>query len=510
MTKSNRTPNRQLSGAGLPSAHLLVPILACAAGIGLVYMFQQHSSFLTPTRFGMVVAAFLVAVIAIYMPARLTLGMLVPFSVIPLHTAMVGSINSWVILGFTLVYLYKRQLGVLQLIRKNPLNVPIALLLFTSSISLIGQRDLGQNADLVLFEFVVVGSNLALYYMISYEIERRSEFNYLFKFLVACCAAEVLICFLQIGAMSTGRTTLIPGLRIEVGRPVRSGLGFVNSPAGSFHETELLSEFLAMMVPVLVAHVVLFRGRVARIYGAGLLLSSLVLLFTTGARGGIIALGVGALFFGVAALFLRRTSPWRAVGILVMVVVLVSMGYQLQRRFLPKYNYLIDQKMAGTEFEGFVPDSRASVFTHYANRIEERPVTGYGWVELRASYRRGWGDTYPHSLYYYTAYTTGLLGLAALLLLLASAAWTPLRALVRSKRRDTDSVVRLLLLTALVVFITDEYKIEYVRMPNYQNVVWAFLALVVGTRHLSDKPVAAAPGDPPGPANDGRNARGGA
>ncbi len=92
---------------------------------------------------------------------------------------------------------------------------------------------------------------------------------------------------------------------------------------------------------------------------------------------------------------------------------------------------------------------------------------------------RAWG-VYPHSIYIYLLYTQGLFGLVPFVALLVRSAW-PVVAAIRGRTGWTLEAILALL---VLLFATDELKIEYMRLYNYELVVWVLLGLAAASRRM--------------------------
>jgi O-antigen ligase len=204
-----------------------------------------------------------------------------------------------------------------------------------------------------------------------------------------------------------------------------------------------------------------------------MLLFSLFILFATVTRGALIALSVAIVY----ALFLmRRRLQIVPLTLLIVGSAAAVIGMELYLTTFTNAGSLF-ARFSDTKFVGYLPDSRAQVWPLAFERFLEHPVIGWGpFYALRIGVRL---YTWPHSLPLFIANCFGVVGLACFVYLM----WR----LWKLSAPDTDwlghpTYARAYLLIAhiqLVVFFVNEMKIEYLRNPVYQYVVWVFFSMIV-------------------------------
>ncbi len=472
---------RNMGGSGqaesMAPLYFFVLLGALLIAAGLTWAYVE----LPATKFGMVVIGALLSIAVWVIPVPVALALLLPLTMNRYYTQAVGSVNALLVLGFTVVYVLRRGTSLWRLIREDPLGVPIVVFFLAQLLSLAIDPLLFTNARLAVLVFFEICSYLLLYFVLSHEIRHHNGLGTVLKAVIAVIAIEAAIALVQVAFPSRGY--LIPLLGIPNSRLVAG----VYSPLGTFFETELLSEFFAMAVPICLAVARITDSPRLQKLCLALVPVSMLLLLTAGARGGILALAIGVLAYLVMGPTVGRFSLGRSMGVAILVLSVAFASITVQRSVLPQYNYLLDEKLAGTAFEGAAPDTRARLWDYYDDRIMEQPVLGYGGLQIRSMFRPGHFGAeykYPHSLYYYTLYSGGIIGFLPLVYLLFRLLQASLATAQLFKEDPKRKMAALLFFVAIVIFVADEYKIEYVRYVHYQQLIWAIFAAALGLRHL--------------------------
>ncbi|MBI2104131.1 MAG: O-antigen ligase family protein [Candidatus Omnitrophica bacterium] len=192
-----------------------------------------------------------------------------------------------------------------------------------------------------------------------------------------------------------------------------------------------LATYLMVVIPILAAFAMSRKGGIR--WGLwGLLLSLLLCLARTQARGAWISLAVGGLI--VAG---WRAAPRRA-GMVLAAVALLAGGVLLMRQGRPLGDAVALHDI-GTR-------DRWVMWQAAIGMIRDRPIVGHGVNTFMANYLEYWvgGERMPryaHNCYLQVAAETGIVGLAAFLWLLAAL----FLRLGRAARRPPLDASRLLL-----------------------------------------------------------------
>jgi O-antigen ligase len=144
-------------------------------------------------------------------------------------------------------------------------------------------------------------------------------------------------------------------------------------------------------------------------------------------------------------------------------------------------------RLEATEFEGAVPDTRATTWRAAWQHIMQKPVLGHG-PRLRLSkddgslFRGHIQITYPHNLYLFLLYTVGIVGMVAYLSFFGSIArcyWK--NASWSSGDNLSDGMTKLAVLIIILIAV-DQLKIEFLRFVtvDYLQFMFALLAIYLG------------------------------
>jgi len=251
---------------------------------------------------------------------------------------------------------------------------------------------------------------------------------------------------------------------------------------GSFGDYELLAECCGLLV-VLAA-----GGLVFGLYGrwrtamAAACACVAVTGWYTGSRAFLLATaGACLLLAGVALLQSgsRARRLTRAAGLIALLAfaVVALVPDQVRTGVLGRF--------ATATYTGSTAFNRAEFYSAGLDLVRRMPLLGFG-TSMMTVFNARMGAIYesPHSLYLTVVLTTGFAGLAALVALFAAA----LASVVVVAARGEAPAARHwggVLLAALVYFVANEAKIDFVRIPFYVDLVVVFLALAVCLPHLS-------------------------
>jgi O-antigen ligase len=336
-----------------------------------------------------------------------------------------------------------------------------------------------------LIHSIVIGSNVVLFYLSYWYVRNERDLETFFRALII---SNVLV------ALYTGLQMIIGFGTFSLGGIQE--LSLIQNRAdqrlsGPFQAVGITAEYLVIQSLILV-HYMVQTGRLRRL-GIVLLTVNFALMVGTGNRGGFLV-AIGALF-----LFLyhyRRYIGQRGV-VLAFVGFFVFGG--LASFVMVKFTDfdVLFSRLAGTELEGgVIPEDRLGWAT-VVDYIKGRPVLGHGprivLPEEYAAPTLNWWPRnsitfYPHNLYLYILYTTGFVGLAAYAVW-ALSYWRSLSAL---RRRWDDSRYRLakglptLGLIIFVVFLVDQYKVEFLRyyFLDYQQFLASLFAMFLALRKV--------------------------
>jgi hypothetical protein len=358
------------------------------------------------------------------------------------------------------------------------LNMPIALVASAYVISFYNQstESTVMNAAIAhTSNFFVI---LFLYYMIVNLVDDESNLRRTIGFCMASVALVTFFSFIEL--LFPGRV-ILPNLIYSVHKvslvmkDIRVG--------GPFRDYELLAEFFAMNIPILILMIVRSRRLLVRSMYVLLLISVLFMQFATITRGAFISLIIGVVymawicrkdlnivsFMGLAA---------AAIGAMVTIDAIMS-RYTVS-------GSLFARLLKTTIERGFIPDTRTDAWIGAWNRWLLHPFIGNGpgWDFTHGLEKQYW----PHSSYLYYLDVFGIFGTAAFIFLLYRLVRTSLKETRQSLVSSPFPVALMKTLhVSLVIFIIDMLKIDFQRNYIYMYFIWIVFALISATRKVIDR-----------------------
>ena len=254
-----------------------------------------------------------------------------------------------------------------------------------------------------------------------------------------------------------------------------------NRLLGPFNATGVTSEFLVIMV-FLILHRLLLSKNVR--FRRGLIVLAFVnlgMLVATGNRGGFLSLLGGSVLF--LWLFRRELGVLRVVRLATGGAILLAAAAALVVTFTD-FGRLFD-RLEGTTLEEGIPDTRQRTWPLAWEKIKERPLLGHGPRMVmdggaKGQLYPGWEhQPYPHNLYLFLLVTVGAVGTIAFLIFFM----TPLvRCWKISRRRslvgDEVTFIKLGVLVFIVILV-DQIKVEFMRigLVDYWHFAFALLGI---------------------------------
>jgi O-antigen ligase len=211
--------------------------------------------------------------------------------------------------------------------------------------------------------------------------------------------------------------------------------------------------------------------------------TNLLLLITTGNRGGFLVLIGGGMMF--LWMFRSVIGPVRSIGIAAAAVTILTIT-SIVAINLTEFDLLFE-RLAETEIEAGIPDTRAIVWPIAWEASMEAPIFGHGprlrfdGEEDGARYEGHLFILYPHNLYLFLMFTVGIVGMFAFLIFLL----TPLVKCWKSIRHSrVETYARGLARTGIIVMtivLVDGIKVGFLRyaMVDYWHFVFAIMGMLV-------------------------------
>ena len=274
---------------------------------------------------------------------------------------------------------------------------------------------------------------------------------------------------------------------------------------GPFHEYELFSEYLAVILPLIIYKCAINKKRILLIGLSGLVV---ILMIMTGTRGGPIALACGFIFWW--ALERQRLKNLLIFTLLLTLIIPIGLtGY----KFLNKNTRMGDSdhdivsRFESTKFDGIIPDTRARVWALHLKRIESTWFMGNGpchtaqWyytallkrdsekIQKNKNILQGTTASllsYPHNLYITLLELGGVFCLIFFIIFIAACYLKLFKMrsrLIRSKASSESLKLTNVLIVMLTIFVIDELKIEFIRYHHYMLTLFSCLFCLIGSSY---------------------------
>jgi len=456
-------------------------IVGIGALLGLQYVYPNK-------RVIQVLAAMIVAGIAWRVSLVWGLGLLVLTVPFPRGTVF-GNTNVALILILLMLWLLRVTLRLSAPPRRTPLDIPIVGMLIAYVVSfnnIASAQDLSpalQNMQLlvacVLMFYIIVGS-------------LRTEQD-LQRFHVFQAVSLLSICLVALYELSHPGRSFIPGW-INFPEVQGQTLNLKNYRVGGpFLDFELLAEFSAINLLLVVFLLARARSKTRVFVFGGLFLLCVFILFATVTRGAIVSLAAAV---GYLVWIVRRRVRLvpLAAGLIAVALLFVVMNF-----YVANYTHSGDMiaRLVSSQFVGVVPEARVEAWAGAWERFLQHPIIGHGPYYSQMTGTRVW--FWPHNGYLFMANITGLVGLGFFLWLLGRLWWIS-RPVVDTLRHPGYAASFLTVAHAqLVVFLVDETKIDFLRNPIYQFEVWILFASIAATHLIVRDQRRAAPLSAPRP-----------
>lgn len=375
-----------------------------------------------------------------------------------------------------MLYVYVMALAFLMrgAITRVPLwgSVVLVLLSYLLSLSQVSPATLTSH---LLYIFALL-SAFFVYFMVYNSVRNGGHVQFTLNIFHALNVLVLVYCPIQMAAGYDNVLFTIGALEIAIDSPRMGGDYRLTGPFGS--APGLFAEYLVITIYLCLADYIYSLSRAKRLLLTCLILFNVGALIATANRGGIILLGVG---FPVFLWLLRnKLGVMRAISMFSFAVVLAG----LASIFIIEYtdfNQAFD-RLAATEVEGGVPDSRQNVWRMAFSEIPKRPLLGHG-PNLVPGVHGGGLSAYPHNLYIYLLYTIGAVGLFLFCGFLALV----FHRMVQVRNSDEYNGIPRVSWLLMGIFLIDQLKIEFLRFValDYWYYCFALLAFLMAVADLA-------------------------
>lgn len=252
---------------------------------------------------------------------------------------------------------------------------------------------------------------------------------------------------------------------------------------GPFHDFELVAEFFAMNVLIFFFLFTRAKRMLMKSLYMGLMITDLMMMFTTITRGAFISLFIGIVYLTFLSRkdlsFVRLVMLTGAFAIMILVMETVVARYTAS-------GSLFERLFETTFQKGVIPTNRVGAWGGAIKRGMMHPILGGG---------PGWDFSgglnvglWPHNVYLFYFNITGVVGLTSFLFLMYRLGVATLPGIRSSIIHSSyaESFMKVLHV-CFVMFAIDQIKIEYLRNNKYIFFVWLFFGMIIATSNVIRK-----------------------
>jgi O-antigen ligase len=357
-------------------------------------------------------------------------------------------------------------------------DAPIIALLIAFTVSFYNIESTW-NLVRALENFAQILAGFAMFYLVVNNLQRPEHLERVHVFQ---CVSIATVCLLGVFELTSPSGVFIPGW-IGFRHSISEGVNIHNVRIGGpFFDFELLSEYCAINLLLLLLLVIRARSGARRMIFGSLFALTFFIMFATVTRGGIMAFAVGLLYLLWVLRRRLRFVPV-AVALAAAAAVFLAMNYYVAN-FTNSGDLIARLSNPDSwQFKDGMPAARAPIWQSAFERMMIHPWFGHGPVYNTAKGLDFW--YWPHNGYLYIGNLVGIVGLTCYLWLLFQL-WRASRP-VSLDLRDANYARAYLLIAhvQLVVFAVDQLKIDFLRNPTYPFQVWLLFAYIVSAHRLS-------------------------
>lgn len=392
-----------------------------------------------------------------------------------------GGTNVALVLLLLVIWLLRVTTRQVAGARRTPVDAPIIALLIAFVISFYNIRT-SYALGFALETFVQLVAGITMLYLVVNNLKRPEHLERIHLFQAISIA---MVCLLGVFELRNPNSDFIPGW-IVFRHSISESINIHNIRIGGpFFDFELLSEYCAINLLLVLLLVIRARSGARRLVFGSLLALTFFIMFATVTRGGIMALALGMIYL-LWILRKRISFPKVALAVGTAVAAFLAMNFYVAN--FTKSGDLIARLADPNswQFESGMPLSRASIWQDAFERMMLHPIIGHGPFYDTAKGIDFW--YWPHNGYLYIGNLVGFVGLACFLWLLFTL--LKISRPISLDLRD-ENYARAYLVIAhvqLVVFAIDQTKIDFLRNPIYPFQVWLLFAYIISAHRLAQAP----------------------
>jgi len=454
-----------------PWTGLFGALLVVAIGVvlGLQYLAPDK-------RVLAVTAALVVAGIAWRLDLVSAIGMLLLILPFP-RSNVYGSTNVAFILLLLILWMLRVSQGHAERPRRTVYDAPIIALLISFLISFYNVEQ--KNMGYALANYATLFSGISMFYLIVSNVRTSDDLERLHRFQLITIT---VVCLIAVWELNHPGGTLIPGW-IDFHATIGQALNTRNVRVGGpFFDFELLSEYCAISIVLVLFLLMRARNLARRVVLAGIVILVAFIQFATVTRGGIIALMFGLLFL---VWLLRKRIHFVPLVIGSSVAVALFLGMNWYVANFTRSGNLLERVLDPQTFETEhgMPLNRAKIWTQGFERMMRHPIIGHGpYYDVE----RGTTFWYwPHNGYLFIGNLVGFVGLVIYVWLLV-VLWRQTRP--GNHSYDDPDYANAFLIFAhaqLFIFLVDQFKIDFMRNSIYTLHVFVMFAILAATTTIA-------------------------
>jgi hypothetical protein len=379
------------------------------------------------------------------------------------------------------IYMLRVSTGQYRFHGDKLLNLPIVVIVMAYIVSFYNQSSEPMVLNFAIFHTISFFVILILYYMLVNLVDSEENLRKTIGVLVVSLALVTFFSFIEL--LFPGRV-ILPNLIYSVHK-VSVVMKDVRV-MGPFRDYELLAQFFAANVPILILMAVRSRRLLVRFAYVLLLISVLFMQFATITRGAFVSLIIGIVY--MAWICRRDLNILTLTGLAAAFVGMFVLIDLIMSRYTVSGS-LFARLLATTIKSGFIPDTRVIAWSGGVDRWLLHPFIGNG---------PGWdfsynieGRVWPHSSYIYYLNIFGIFGTAGFLLLLYRLVRASMKEMGQSLVNSSfPRALMKVLHVSLIILIVDMAKVDYQRNIIYMCFVWILFALISASRGIIDRSAA--------------------
>ncbi len=402
----------------------------------------------------------------------------------------IGSSNNVLMTVIPMIWAVRATSSKIPLMRRTPLDKPVALFLLAFVASLFSVSDtstLAKGIGVIWRQLTAC----AFFYTIVLFVDDEEKLYRLGKVMCVACFLVMTTAVIEIFFPGA---TLIPGW---IGLETRLGEGVLSRrveglrAGGVFESHGMLSDFGTQLLLFMVFYFLRARNPAEKSFWFVAIATTIVAVLSAANRGAMAGLALG---LALALIYFRRAIGATRIVLLVGfgLAALYSIDYVLTEKTVA---VSVFERIEKTQFEGVVPENRTMTWKPAIDYGMKSPLIGNG-----PHYETGSGLTaryWPHNGYIFYFATLGLLGLGAFL-------WVLVKVFRESQlwrrpalRRTPLGAFLAISQIWLVVLAVEQLRTDHQRENIYPYIVWMCFGVITAAALIARRRLGGSGGGAP-------------